>query len=106
MVVAIGALKIADLPELLPRQGLTAKGGKKRLLGVQLDDEMKIQDVVKDSVADKAGLKAGDRLLKFNGVQIGDTIMLGQAMQSAPKESKLLIRRDGKDAELTVTFTD
>jgi hypothetical protein len=106
MVVAIGALKIADLPELLPRQGLTAKGGRKRQLGVQLDDEMKIQDVVKDSVADKAGLKAGDRLLKFNGVQIGDTIMLGQAMQSAPKESKLLIRRDGKDAELTVTFTD
>ncbi|HVR86614.1 MAG TPA: M20/M25/M40 family metallo-hydrolase, partial [Planctomycetota bacterium] len=30
MVVAIGALRIADLPELLPRENLTAKGTKRR----------------------------------------------------------------------------
>jgi hypothetical protein len=106
MVVAIGALRIADLDDLLPRTGLTAKGGKRRMLGVQLDAEMEIQEVVKDSAAEKAGLKAGDRLLKFNGVQIGDSIMLGQAMQGAPKESKLTIRREGKDLEVGVTFSD
>lgn len=106
MVVAIGALRIADLDELLPRTGLTSKGGKRRMLGIQLDADMEIQEVLKDSTAEKAGLKAGDRLLRFNGVQIGDSIMLGQAMQGAPKESKLTIRREGKDVEVAVTFPD
>jgi len=106
MVVAIGALRIADLPELLPREHLTAKGTKKRMLGIQLDADMEIQDVVKDSLAEKAGLKPGDRLVKLNGVQIGDTIMLVQAMQSAPKESKLIVRREGKELEVAVTFPD
>jgi hypothetical protein len=106
MVVAIGALGIANLPDLLPREGLTAKGAKRRMLGVQLDAEMEIQEVIKDSLAEKSGLKAGDRLLKFNGVQLGDTIMLGQAMQSAPKESKLTLRREGKEVEVPVTFPD
>jgi carboxypeptidase Q len=106
MVVAIGAYQIANLDELLPRQGLTVKGTKRRMLGVQLDAEMEIQEVVKDSVAEKAGLKGGDRLLKLNGVQIGDSIMLGQAMQSAPKESKVTVRREGKDVEVAVTFPD
>jgi predicted metalloprotease with PDZ domain len=106
MVVAIGALRIADLPELLPRENLTAKGTKRRLLGVQIDEEMEIQEVMKDSLAEKSGIKSGDRLLKLNGVQIGDTIMLGQAMQSAPKTSTITLRREGKDLTLELTFPD
>jgi carboxypeptidase Q len=106
MVVAIGALRIANLPELLPRAGLRAAGAKRRLLGIQLDDGMQIVSVVKDGPADKAGVKAGDKLIKLNGQQVGDTIMLGQAIQSAPKEMKIVIQRDGKDQELTVTLPD
>ncbi|HLY12371.1 MAG TPA: M20/M25/M40 family metallo-hydrolase [Planctomycetota bacterium] len=106
MVVAIGALRIADLPELLPRENLTVKGTKRRMLGIQVDADMAILDVSKDSLAEKSGLRPGDRLLKFNGVQVGDTIMLGQAMQTAPKQSILTLRREGKDLEVTVTFPD
>jgi len=106
MVVAIGALRIADLPDLLPRENLTARAARRRMLGVQLDAEMEIQELVKDGAAEKAGLKPGDRLLKFNGVQVGDTIMLGQAIQSAPKESKVTLRREGKEIEVPVTFPD
>ena len=106
MVVAIGALRIADLPELLPRANLTASQQKRRLLGVGLDTDLTITEISKDSPAEKAGLRPGDRLIKFNGQQIGDTIMLGQAIQSAPKEAKLLIHRDGKDTEVVVTFPD
>jgi len=106
MVVAIGALKIADLPELLPRTNLTSAQGKRRVLGVGLDTDLTITEITPDSPASKAGLKPGDRLLKFNGQQIGDTIMLGQVIQSAAKESKLLIQRDGKDVEVGVVFTD
>ncbi|MBI3857636.1 MAG: M20/M25/M40 family metallo-hydrolase [Planctomycetes bacterium] len=106
MVVAIGALRIADLAEPVPRANLTAPQGKRRMLGVQLDNDLQITDVVKDGPADKAGLKPGDKLLKLNGQQIGDTIMLGQAIQSAPKETKVLIQRGGKEQEVTVAFTD
>ena len=106
MVVAIGALRIADLPELLPRQGLTAKATNPRKLGVQLDPEMVVQVVMKDSLSEKAGFQAGDRLIRFNGVLLGDVYMLGQALLSAPKESKMTVQRGGKDLELTVTFPD
>jgi hypothetical protein len=106
MVVAIGAFRIAELPELLPRANLTSVQGKRRLLGVGLDTDLTINEITKDSAAEKAGLKIGDRLLKFNGQQIGDTIMLGQAIQSAAKESKLLIQREGKDVEVGVVFPD
>jgi len=106
MVVAIGALRIADLPELLPRQGLTAKSTNPRKLGVQLDPEMVIQVVTKDSLSEKAGFQVGDRLIRFNGVLLGDVYMLGQALLSAPKESKMTVQRGGKDLELTVTFPD
>jgi len=104
MVVAIGALRIADLPELLPRANLTSSNLKRRMLGVGLDTDLTITEVAKDSPAEKAGLKIGDRLLKFNGQQIGDTIMLGQAIQSAGKEAKVLIHREGKDVEVPVAF--
>ena len=106
MVVAIGALRIADLPDRLPRENLTSKGAKRRMLGVQLDEGMQIQEIVKDSAAEKAGLKAGDHLLKFNGVQVGDSIMLSQAIQSAPKVSTVTLRREGKEMEVSVTFPD
>jgi Zn-dependent M28 family amino/carboxypeptidase len=106
MVVAIGALKIADLPEMLPRANLSAPQGKRRMLGVQLDNDMQITDVVKDGPAEKAGVKAGDKLIKLNGQQIGDVIMLGQAIQSAPKEVKIVIQRGGKEQEVVVSFPD
>jgi carboxypeptidase Q len=103
VVVAFGALRLANLPDLLPRDNLTTPS-KKRLLGIQLDPEMVVVEVNKDSLAEKSGLKAGDRLLKLNGVQIGDTIMLGQALQSAPKESTVTVQRDGKELTIAVVF--
>jgi hypothetical protein len=106
VVVAIGALRIADLPDLLPRQGLTAPQAKRRMLGIQLDPDMVITEVLKDGPAEKAGVKAGDRIVRLNGQQVGDSIMLGQAIQSAPKETKLIISRDGKEQEVVITFPD
>jgi hypothetical protein len=106
MVVAISALRIADLPDLLPRTNLTSAQAKRRVLGVGLDTDLTITEITPDSPAQKAGLKAGDKLLQFNGQRIGDTIMLGQAIQSAGKEAKVLIHREGKDVEVVVAFLD
>ena len=107
-VVAIGALRIADLPELLPRSGLRSlqAQGKRRMLGVQLDDMLQVVDLVKDGAAEKAGVKVGDKLVKFNNQQIGDTAGLSQTLQKAPKDSKLVVQRDGKEVEIPVTIPD
>jgi carboxypeptidase Q len=106
MVVAIGALRIADLPELLPRQGLTAPQAKRRLLGIQLDPDLVVTELVKDGPAQRAGVQSGDRILRLNGQQVGDSIMLGQAIQSAPKEARLVILREGKELEVVIAFPD
>ena len=109
IVVAVGALRIADLAELLPRENLTAAGTprNRRLLGVQLDpDEMTITQLIDGGAAEKAGLKIGDKLLKLNGSVLDDMKALSQVIQGAPKESKVIVRRDGKDLELPVTLPD
>src|SRR6185369_4674072 len=78
MVVAIGALRVADLPELLPRTGLRSltPTTKRKMLGVQLDELLQVVELVKDGAAEKAGTKIGDRLLKFNGQAINDVTQL------------------------------
>src|SRR5262249_40669680 len=101
------ALRIADLPELLPRTGLRALApSKRKMLGVQLDDMMQVLDLVKDGSAEKAGVKIGDKLMKFNNQLIGDTGALSQAIQKAPKDSKRVVQRDGKELEIPVTIPD
>jgi membrane-associated protease RseP (regulator of RpoE activity) len=100
MVVAIGALAdrrparaaAADESDVDPERSAGSSAWA-------LDTDLTITEIAKDCPAEKAGLKIGDRLIRFNGQQIGDTIMLGQAIQSAPKDAKLMIHRDGKDVE-------
>jgi serine protease DegQ len=63
-----------------------------------------VAGIVKDSPADKAGLKVNDILLSLDNQEIKDTIqMLNQIAEFAPgskKEIKLL--RDGKEQTLTI----
>jgi Zn-dependent M28 family amino/carboxypeptidase len=106
-VIAIGALRVADLAELLPRTGLRALAPTKRkMLGVQLDETMQVLELVKDGAAEKAGVKIGDKLLKFNNQLVGDTSVLSESIQKAPKASRLLVQRDGKEMEIPVTIPD
>ena len=111
IVVAIAAWRIANLDDLLPREGLTTiptaqGGGGSRLLGVQTDDEMVIEVITGGSAAEKAGLKAGDKILKLSGKDLADIEKLREAIRSSPKETEVLVRRDGKELELPVTFLD
>jgi carboxypeptidase Q len=107
IVVAVSALRIADLAELLPRTNLTSTTLRnRRMLGVQLDDEMVVVELIQSGAAEKAGVKSGDKLLKLNGVAVADTKDLTRAIQSAPKASKVVVQREGKELELPVTFPD
>ncbi len=107
-VIAIGALRVADLPELLPRTGLRPlqAQGKRKMLGVQLDDMMQVVDLVKDGAAEKAGVKVGDKLVKFNDQPLGDTAALSTSIQKAPKASTLVVQREGKEVAIPVTIPD
>lgn len=64
-----------------------------------------IADVVKDSPADKAGLKAGDIVLEFDGKKINEYNELPRLVATTPvdKKTKIMVFRDGKRLELNVT---
>jgi len=106
MVVAIAALGIADLPELLPRKGLRALATRCKSLGARLDDDMQVVELTKDGPAAKAGVKVGDKVVKMNGKPLEDIFALGDALKTTPNGARLLIQREGKECEIGVTFPD
>lgn len=63
-----------------------------------------VTQVIKDSPADKAGVKAGDVVLSFNGRAINNAQDLPPlvAMSSIDSDAELLILREGKETSLTV----
>jgi S1-C subfamily serine protease len=65
---------------------------------------MLIQGVGKGSPAEKAGVKAGDRLVQFGDVKIVDIEDLQSALVKAEpgKPTKIIVIRDGKQVELTI----
>jgi hypothetical protein len=107
IVAAIGALGIANLDHLLSREAMTAPGGtgggNRRLLGVQLD-EMTITEVVDDGVGAKAGLKAGDVILKIDDKAVPSREEMAEALRAGEATKKIVVRRDGKEVELPLTF--
>ncbi|MHC4874335.1 MAG: Do family serine endopeptidase, partial [Planctomycetota bacterium] len=64
-----------------------------------------ISQVGPDMPADKAGIKAGDVILEFNGKRTADTKTLRYLVANAPvnKKAKVKILRKGKILNLTIT---
>ena len=115
VVAAVGALGIANLPELLTRENMKVNrgfgggggGGRRggRMLGVQMgDDGVTIAEVTADGIAAKAGLKAGDKLLKVGDKKIAAQEDLRPALAEGPLKNTLTFVRDGKEQTVTVTF--
>jgi len=114
-VIALGAVGIANLPEKLSRDGFRyssfrfqrpggqAGGNTRRLLGVQTDG-LTITRVVPDSVAAKAGLKADDKLVKIGKTKVTIDSDLRRAIQEAPKQVKIVVKRGGKRITLVANF--
>lgn len=106
VVVALGALGIADLPELLPRSGLRTDLAKRKSLGARLDDAMQIVELTKDGPADKAGMKLGDKVVKMNDELLPDSFSLGKALKIASRQATLLVEREGKEHCVRITFPE
>ncbi len=110
LVVAVGALAIANLPEKLPREGLRSPTevvrGPRRSIGVQFDsdDSLLVASVAEGSAAAKAGVRAGDTLKKVNSTDVKDRFDLRGALREAGEKAKLTVLRDGKPVELEITI--
>ncbi len=104
IVIAVGALGIANLPDLLSRENLRLPGGMGgRRLGVELTDNLTIEAIVDENgIAAKAGLKTGDRLLKIGDRAVADRDEIREALQAAPAKTTLAVLREGKEMEVAV----
>ncbi|MCK6448036.1 MAG: M20/M25/M40 family metallo-hydrolase [Planctomycetes bacterium] len=94
LVVALGALGIANLDGLLSRENLS--GIEPRRMGVQLEGT-KVASVNDGGLAASAGWKDGDVILAIDGVAVGSRQEISDTLQQGgPKKSIRLKRGDGE----------
>jgi serine protease Do len=75
--------------------------------GLESDKGALIANVEKDTPAEKAGLKAGDIILEYDGKTINDSNELPRYVAVTPidKKVKVVIYRDGKKQEVSVVVS-
>ncbi|MDG1455269.1 MAG: PDZ domain-containing protein, partial [Planctomycetota bacterium] len=74
-----------------------------RMLGVFLDENI-VEEVLPDTAAEKAGLKAGDKVIEVAGNEVTDRRSLVRAIRTEGEKKKVIVMRDGKKVELTVEW--
>ncbi len=86
-------------------QGLDA--GLVKSLNLPSDKGALVTHVIKDSPADKAGLKNADVIVSYDGKKVHAETDLPKLVAATPidKQVKLVIYRDGKRKELFITVT-
>jgi S1-C subfamily serine protease len=67
-------------------------------------EEMKVTEVIEGGVAQKAGIKLGDVLVKVNGKAVTTREEYMEAMQAAGREFPIVVKRDGQEVELKLAF--
>jgi carboxypeptidase Q len=103
MVVAIGAYNIANLDGMLTREGM--RQGQRRQLGVSTDqDGLTVSEITEGSAAERAGLKAGDKIIKLGALEVKNNDALVKAIQEAEQKTTVTVMRAGKEVELKVSW--
>ena len=77
---------------------------KQKITGIYLDDEAKTVTIERNSPAEKAGLKANDKIIKVNGVEItNDTNKIISAIQEKEEENiQIEVQRGNQNIEVTL----
>ncbi len=77
-------------------------------LGIKQQNGALVADVVKDSPADKAGMRRGDVVTEFNKKSVENATMLRNLVSSAAPGTKAEVKfvRDGKEQSTTVTLSE
>jgi carboxypeptidase Q len=103
LVVAIAAWQLADAPELLERDNLQPL--PRRVLGVELD-ETTIVDIDDDSLARRADLRVGDRIVSLDGAALASDDELVVAIQrGAASKTAVIERTDEHGAKQRIEVT-
>ena len=109
---------IDKIEETLPalKKGKKSKGDKPAFLGVKFpqntedsDEEgAKIEGILPDTAAEKAGLKSGDVITEFDGRKVSSIVELRQAifLKSAGDRVKIKFTRDGKEVSKKIILGD
>ncbi|MBI3817471.1 MAG: M20/M25/M40 family metallo-hydrolase [Planctomycetes bacterium] len=103
IVIAYTALSVANLDQAVPRDGLIAGAGRKRL-GIQPDGDMKLTAVTPGGMAEKAGIKVGDKIIKINKNKIGNLEDLREELAAPEKTAIITVLRDGKEIDIKVEW--
>ncbi|MBT6541246.1 MAG: M20/M25/M40 family metallo-hydrolase [Planctomycetes bacterium] len=110
-VIALTALGVGNLDGLLSREGMLEEGGGRRRggggggrrLGVMLEGTT-LAEVIPDSTAAKAGMKAGDKILKIGDEEVTDRRSLIRAIMAGEAKRKVVFERDGKKMEAIIEW--
>jgi serine protease Do len=106
--VAIGVVSVAAR-EIKGAKFMAPSGAPGGYLGIQLDLDyagVKVQEVVKDAPAQKAGLKADDLILSINGqkVENADEFLAVLTRHAAGAVVTLKVERGTEETELKITL--
>jgi serine protease Do len=115
--LAIPSNKIRAACEYLEQHGTRKKGflgviisdlSDKEKKDLKLSIGLRIEDVVDDSPAEKAGVKDSDLILEFNGKKVAGTKEFRAMVAELGPGTKVgfKIRREGKDKKLTAELTE
>ncbi len=108
-VIALTALGVGNLDGLLSREGMLEAGGGRRRggggrrLGVMLEENT-IAEVMADSAAEKAGMKAGDKIVKVGDQEVSDRQSLIRAIMGGDPKKKVVFEREGKRMEAIIDW--
>lgn len=73
-------------------------------IGITVSDNRMVNEVTKDSPAEKAGLKSQDILLSIDGQTLSDNVLVSDVMNASKGRTvEIIISRDGKEQTLQVT---
>jgi hypothetical protein len=115
VVIATGALGLANLEALLTRENMKvqrgfgglggggARGG--RLLGIEVaDDGLLVGGITPGGLAEKAGIKPGDLVLKIGDSAVKTVDELRAAMAKSPLKTTVTWKRGDQEQSAEITF--
>ncbi len=94
-VIASAAWRLANMEPMVPRTSLGESAPRQRL-GIYLGEKAMVDDVVKGSLAARAGLQEGDRLLRIDDVHVQNRQDIRQAMNKKANRRKVVWQRGEK----------
>lgn len=99
----------SDVETRIIKKNIEDKNSDRIKLGVMIDDTregVRIEDIIKDGYADKAGLNVGDIIVKLGGRYILSSELIHDALSEIKKGDKkeILILRNGKEKALQIQF--